>query len=150
MDDLDLLEDWAAPLLAALSPGQRNQLARRIGTALRASQAGRIRKQATPEGDRYVPRKQGGRHQRGAIKRRAMFERLRQSRHLRIRTNPGEVAVGFFGRVARIAQVHQEGLMDAVRPGGPRVRYEARPLLGFSDADRELISQLLAEHLSGV
>lgn len=148
MDDLDLLEDWAAPLLASLSPGERNRLARRIGTALRASQAGRIRKQATPAGDRYVPRKQGGRYQRGAIKRRAMFERLRQSRHLQIRTHPGEVVVGFFGRVARIAQVHQEGLVDAVRPGGPRVRYEARPLLGFTNDDRRQIAELLLDHLS--
>lgn len=34
--------------------------------------------------------------------------------------------------VARIARVHQEGLTDPVRPGGPKARYDKRVLLGFT------------------
>ncbi|RNK46888.1 phage virion morphogenesis protein, partial [Xanthomonas vasicola pv. vasculorum] len=32
MDELTALENWAAPLLARLQPGERRTLARKIGT----------------------------------------------------------------------------------------------------------------------
>ena len=40
--------------------------------------------------------------------------------------------------------------MDQVRPGGARVRYEQRRLLGFSSDNRDLIRDLLLEHLADV
>ena len=150
MDELQPLEAWAEPLLASLSPAARSRLARRIGTALRKSQGDRIGRQAAPDGSPFTPRKEHARDKKGRIKRHAMFAKMRQARHLKVRTNPNEVAVGFFGRVARIAQVHQDGLVDAVRPGGPRVRYEQRALLGFSAGDQTMIRDLLLDHLDTV
>ncbi|WP_425509281.1 hypothetical protein [Xanthomonas hortorum] len=34
------------------------------------------------------------------------------------------------GRVSRIARVHQEGLVEKVRPGGPRAHYEKTRVAG--------------------
>jgi phage virion morphogenesis protein len=56
-------------------------------------------------------------------------------------------AVGFFGRVARIARVHQEGLTDKVAKKGPKYHYPARPLLGFSATDQALIGESLLRYL---
>jgi len=147
VDDLRQLEAWTAPLLAKIAPAQRRALARTVGTALRRSQAQRIRDQLNPDGSRYVARKAA---KAGAIKRRSklMFVRMPQARHLKMEASEQAVAVGFLGRVARIAHVHQEGLTDRVTRNGPTVRYERRQLLGFTDADQRTIRDLLIEHLT--
>jgi len=147
MDDLQQLEQWAEGLLARLRPGERGALARTIGTALRRSQTQRIRDQVNPDGSTYAPRK---RQQAGLIKRRRdrMFTRITQAKHLKVEASAQTVAVGFMGRVARIARVHQEGLSDRVSTDGPTVHYERRQLLGFTDAERQTIRDLLVEHLT--
>lgn len=144
------LEQWMEPLLRAMSAPARRGLARRIGTDLRRSQQRRIASQQNPDGTPYAPRKdgEGGRGKRGRIKRRAMFAKIRQPKHLKVQATPDAAAVQFLGRVARIAQVHQGGLPDRVARGGPRVRYERRELLGFNAADRELIERTLLEHFA--
>lgn len=147
MDELQQLEAWAAPLLAKLEPSKRRALARTIGTELRRSQTQRIRDQVNPDGSGYAPRK---RQQAGQIKRRRdrMFTRITQAKHLKVEASEQAVAVGFMGRVARIANVHQEGLSDRVSQDGPTVRYERRVLIGFTDAERQTIRDLLVEHLT--
>ncbi|NIK10161.1 phage virion morphogenesis protein [Xanthomonas arboricola] len=55
--------------------------------------------------------------------------------------------IDIVGRVSRIARVHQEGLAERVRPGGPRARYEKRMLLGLSVEDRQTIHNQLLNHL---
>jgi len=148
VDDLAALEAWAAPLLRRLEPGERRRLARSVGTALRRSQIQRITRQQNPDGTPYAPRKQQLRTKTGRIKRLKMFVKLRQAKYFRVTATDQAVSVGFTGRVGRIARVHQEGMMDAVRPGGPRTRYEQRVLIGFTAADRELVKQLLLTHLT--
>lgn len=150
MDELQQFEEWAGPLLARLTPAARSALARTIGVELRRSQSARIQTQRAPDGSPYVPRKRRLRDQAGKIKRGVMFAKLRQARYLKVRASHDEVTLGFLGRVSRIARVHQEGQMDAVRPGGPRVRYAHRPLLGFSAQDTQRVRDLLIDHLSGV
>lgn len=147
--ELDALEDWAAPLLERLEAGERRRLARTLATELRRSQRERIRRQRNPDGTPYEPRKRI-RGKAGGIRRRAMFQKLATPRHLKIRTDAGSAAVGFFGRVARIAAVHHYGLRDKVDRDGPEYRYPARELLGFSDRDRALIRDFLIEHLRAV
>jgi phage virion morphogenesis protein len=147
-DDLRALEDWATPLLEALTAAGRRALARKIGQALRRGQAARIASQRNPDGSAYEPRKTTqARLQKGRI-RRTMFEKLRAARHLRVETDDDGVTVGFFGRTARIARVHHFGLREPVQAGGPSYKYPARGLLGLSDADRELIKDLLLLHLA--
>ncbi|HZH44254.1 MAG TPA: phage virion morphogenesis protein [Lysobacter sp.] len=147
MDELNRLEEWAAPLLARLQPAQRNALARRLATEMRRSQQQRISQQRNPDGTAYAPRKPRAREKAGRV-RRAMFQRLRQAKHLKAGGNASEVWVGFVGRTARIARVHQEGLVDRVSPDGPRVRYEPRALLGFTAEDVELVQSFLLANLA--
>ncbi|MFD0726963.1 phage virion morphogenesis protein [Lysobacter brunescens] len=149
-DDLTALETWAEPLLARLSPGERRALSMTMGREIRRSQHARVQAQLDADGRQFVPRK-ALRDQAGRIRRQRdgkLFRQLTKADYLRVQATPDGVAVGFFGRVARIALVHQEGLVDQVKPGGPSVRYERRKLLGFTPEDRERMRDLLLQHLS--
>ncbi len=146
-DQLTQLETWAEPLLQKLDAGERRSLARSIATELRKSQRARIKDQFNPDGSHYAPRKH--REKQGRIKRHAMFMKLRQNRYLKTQASPNAAAVGFFGQVANLVRVHQRGLRDRVRPGGPEVKYEKRELLGFTDRDKEIIMQQLSQHFEG-
>ena len=147
-DDLRALEDWAGALLAKLDPGARRQLNQQIGRELRRSQQQRVAAQRNPDGSAYAPRKPRKlRSKQGRIKRQ-MFSKLRQARHLKLRSTADAIAISFMGRVARIARVHQYGLRDRPDRGQAEVQYERRELLGFTDADLELIRDQLLEHLT--
>jgi len=149
-DDLRLIEDWAAVLLLKLAPAGRRKVAQAIAVDLRRSQAQRIAAQREPDGSPFVPRKprKDLRGKRGRIKRAAMFAKLRTSKWLKTRATPDLAEVGFTGRAGKLATVHQYGEVDAVAPGGPRVRYPRRRLLGFSEGDRTLIRDRLIDHLT--
>lgn len=151
MGDLEQLEHWAAPLLAKLQAGERRALARRIGIELRKSQQQRIAAQQNPDGSKFAPRKpqaKGLRARAGEIRRGAMFTKIRQARFLTVKADASQISIGFFGRVSRIARVHQEGLSDRPSRTAQPVRYERRELLGFTDRDREMIRDALLKHLS--
>ncbi|BBB66590.1 hypothetical protein UNDYM_2337 [Undibacterium sp. YM2] len=62
-----------------------------------------------------------------------MFNKLRTNTHLKAKADGNGLEVGFYGRVARIAWVHQYGLRDRVVAGGGDVQYKERQVLGFSD-----------------
>lgn len=149
-DDLTQLDDWLAPLLDKLTAKERRTLARHVATGLRRRQRERIKAQENPDGSRFAPRKPQNRHKAGAIRQRGMFNKLRTAKYLRTRTGKDAAVAGFYGRVAHLARVHQYGLHDRVEPGGPRVRYPQRQLLGFANTDREAIRDALLEHLDSV
>ena len=65
----------------------------------------------------------------------------------KLRTNAQEVALGFLGRAARIATTHQKGLTDEVQPGGPRITYSMRQLLGITEQQLLDIRDMTLEHL---
>jgi phage virion morphogenesis protein len=138
---LETLEDWAAGLLGQLEPASRNTLARSIGQALRRSQQQRIIAQRNPDGSKYAPRKQRNlRGKQGRVKRKVqMFQKLRTASFLKVQGDGNAISVGFTGRIARIARVHQYGLKDRAERGAPDVRYEQREVLGLTDTDLGLI-----------
>ncbi|MDH0866449.1 phage virion morphogenesis protein [Mitsuaria sp. GD03876] len=138
-EDLRALDDWLAPLLAGITPTARRRLARDLARDLRRQQQQRIAAQLNPDGTRYEARKATLRDRKGKIRRGAMFAKIRTATHLRVEASPDQASVGFAGRVARIASVHQLGLRDRVRPDGPEVQYAARRLLGLTTEDREWI-----------
>lgn len=152
-DDLRAVETWVGGLLAKLQPAQRRTLNRKVAQDLRRSQAQRIASQQAPDGAIYTARKRRKnlRGKKGRVKRQkaAMFEKLRMTKNLKTQQDENQISVGFFGRVARIARVHQEGLKDKVSKKGPEYQYPTRPLLGFSEADQSLIRDSLFRHLSG-
>lgn len=150
MSDLQALEDWAGLLLHRIAPAARTSLARTIAQQLRRSQQQRVTAQRNPDGSQYVPRKQRDlRGKQGRIQRKLkMFRKLRTASYLKARGDSNLVSVGFTGRIARIARVHQYGLKDRAERGAPDVRYEQREVLGFTDADLELIRDTLLTHLT--
>lgn len=150
-NELERIEDWAAGLMARLSAAQRRSVNLKVGQALRRSQVKRITQQKQPDGSAYPARKQKKnlRGKRGRVKRRAMFLKLKGSRHLRAMANTDAAQVGFLGKVARIARVHQRGQKDRPAPDLPDVRYPRRELLGLTADDIELVKDTLLKHLAG-
>jgi len=138
---LEALEDWASGLLEQLEPASRNKLARSLGQALRRSQQQRIIAQRNPNGGKYAPRKQRNlRGKQGRLKRKAkMFQKLRTASFLKTHVDGNSISVGFTGRIARIARVHQYGLKDRAQRSTRHVKYEQRKIVGFANADIELI-----------
>lgn len=149
-DDLRAIEDWAGVLLAKLGAGERRKLNQTIARDLRRSQQQRIAAQRNPDGTPYAPRKprKDLRGKVGGV-RRKMFAKLRQAKHLKLQSTADRMAIGFVGRTARLARVHQYGLRDRAERGAPDVQYDRRQLLGLTDADLELIRDRLLEHLAG-
>jgi phage virion morphogenesis protein len=150
MDPLSQLESWAGALLAKVQPAERRRLAVAIARELRRSQQQRIAAQHDPDGTPFIPRKQRLRDSNGAIRgRMAMFRKLRTARWLRIKGTADVAEVGFVGRVARIALVHQQGLTDRPARGAQEVRYPRRIILGFTSADREHVRDVVLLHFRG-
>ncbi|WP_431026184.1 phage virion morphogenesis protein [Halomonas sp. H5] len=150
-DDLQALEDWVAPLLARLETKERRRLARSVARDLRRSQRERIRAQTNPDGTPYAPRRpQKWRARQGGIRRRAMFGKLSTVKWLKASARGDTAVVGFFGNVARLAKTHQYGLRDRIGRDGPTIEYPQRELLGFTEADRQLILDSLLTHLDPV
>lgn len=89
------------------------------------------------------------RDKRGRIKRQAMFKKIGSARHLKIQSDPNTIAIGFIGRTARLARIHQFGLKDKAGERAREVEYERRQLLGLTGDDLELIRDRLLEHMAG-
>ena len=143
--------NWISGLLARISPASRRKLARQIGINLRRSQSSRIGAQRNPDGSAYTPRKNRKRIRdtRGRLKqqRASMFQRLRKTSRMVLATNENQISISFLKSISRTASVHHFGLEDRVSPHGPTVRYPARRLLGFSQADEQLIRDAVLRHL---
>lgn len=154
MDELQAVETFLSGLLGKLGSTARRAAMRDIARELRRSQQARIASQKNPDGSGYDARKPrykpNGklRDKRGRIKRAAMFQKLRTARYLKTEADTMGLALGFAGRVARVARVHQFGESDRVAPHGVEYKYPARVLLGFTTDERELIRDMLLKHIT--
>ena len=148
-NDLDALEDWAGVLLNKLEPAARSKLARSLAQKLRRSQQQRVKQQRNPDGSPYAARKPRDlKGKKGRIKRQAkMFQKLPKASYMKAKGDGQAITVGFTGRVARIARVHQYGLKDRAEAHSPEVRYQQREVLGFTEADLKVIRNGLLAHL---
>ncbi|SOB53763.1 phage virion morphogenesis protein [Pseudomonas lundensis] len=148
-NNLEALEDWAGVLLSKLEPAARSKLARSLAQKLRRSQQQRVKQQRNPDGGSYAARKPRDlKGKKGRIKRQVkMFQKLPKASYLKAKGDGQSITVGFTGRVARIARVHQFGLQDRAEANAPEVRYEQRELLGLTDIDHELIKDELSNFL---
>ncbi|OTG65927.1 phage virion morphogenesis protein [Acinetobacter silvestris] len=145
--NIEHLANYLQPLLQRLSIGERSKLAKKIGRDLRENQKKRITSQQNPDGSSYVPRRKRLREQKGKIKKK-MFTKLKSNTNLKILSNPDTIAIGFVGRIARIADVHQRGLKDRAERNAPNVIYPKRELLGFTDQDIKLIEDSFLKHIN--
>ncbi|WP_083224529.1 phage virion morphogenesis protein [Sphingomonas panacis] len=119
-------------------------------------EAGGIRSFFWDKIDRWVPvapdeqNKGAGKFRRqGRIRQKAMFRKLRNGRNLRAGSTDREAWVGFTGRAAEIARVHQDGLNDRPAARARPVRYARRVLLGLTAAERGAVLDLLLAHVAG-
>lgn len=137
---------WIEQAIRAMSPAGRKRLLRDIAREIRKRNQQRITKQVGPDGEKWTPRKprDDGRV-RGAAK---MMLGFRAARRMLIDVNAEGASVGFRGQTARIARVHQEGAVDYVERGGPRVKYPARPLLGLSNTDIAMVREKLIDAIA--
>lgn len=154
MDELSVVDEWAAGLLKQLQPAARRVVATDIARELRRSQQARIAAQRNPDGSTFEARKarlvmksKKLRDKAGRIKRRAMFAKLRTARFFKVETDGNGLSIGFAGRIAKIARVHQDGETSEVTPGGKHYKYPVRQLLGFSLQEREMIKDKLLAHV---
>lgn len=156
-DQLQILEDWVAPLLARMTPAESRRLALAMAREMRAHQQRTLAAQTAPDGSAWAPRKPPARDARGQVRRAAqrgkvradMFRGLRKPQWLKAGASPAEASVGFVGRAARIAALHHWGGPDKVTPRGPVYDYPARPLIGIPEPLAEQLRDMLAQHLSG-
>ncbi len=150
-NDLHALEAWAGALLAKLQPAQRRAINHQVAIDLRRSQAQRIKAQQGPDGTAYPPRKRRKelKGKKGRIKRQktAMFAKIRTTKFLKMKATGDQIEVGFAGRVARIARVHQFGEEESVSTGKGVYTYAQRPLLGFSSDDKVVIRDSFLRHI---
>ncbi|HGC6387425.1 TPA: phage virion morphogenesis protein [Cronobacter dublinensis] len=147
MSDLQLVNDRLEALISSLSAPARKEMARSIGRKLRASQQQNIKRQQAPDGTPFKPRKaQPVRSKKGRIKR-EMFAKLRTAKYMKTQASASEAVIEFAGNVQRMARVHHYGLRDRPSRRGKEVQYEARPLLGMSKHDIEMIEDLIINHL---
>ncbi|MFW5408094.1 phage virion morphogenesis protein [Pectobacterium brasiliense] len=148
MNELKPFDDKLAGLLASLSVSGRRKLAGTVAKALRGSQQQHIKQQQAPDGIAYAPRKaQQIKGKKGRVKRQ-MFQKLRTAKYLKAKGTADAASVEFIGRVQRMARVHHYGLRDRPSRNGADVQYEARPLLGFSEADISRVESEVIKHLS--
>lgn len=132
-DPLAPLENWLVQALAALDPSARRSLFREIGVEIRRRNRTRMQRETGPDGTPWPARK---RDRNGRVRTKAkMLVGLRELRRLGVSATPAGVTIGYSGTTGRIAAVHQGGEVDRVMPGGPRVKYPSRPLLGLSPQD---------------
>lgn len=148
MNEFDEFQNRLGHLIGNLSPSAVRQLAASAAKRLRTSQQQNIKRQQSPDGTPFKPRKeQPLRGKRGRIKR-EMFAKLRTAKYLKAKGVNGDAVVEFAGSVQRLARVHHYGLRDRPSRGAKAVTYEARPLIGISDADRQAIEDEITRYLS--
>lgn len=135
-------------LIESLSPSGRRRLSAELAKRLRQSQQRRVMAQKAPDGTPYVPRQQqSARKKTGRVKRK-MFAKLITSRFLHIRASPQQASMEFYGgKSPKIASVHQFGLSEENRKDGKKIDYPARPLLGFTGEDVQMIEEIILAHL---
>lgn len=139
MKSFAALNRWFDQYLQHLEPSQRRELMRRLAQGLRIRSKDRISQQRDPNGNRFTPRK---RDQIGNIKLKgAMFKKIGQQ--LKTEYSADKASVGFGGRSAQIAKVHQEG--KTIRPTNRAkpTKYSIRELVGFSKEDEKWIKSVI-------
>ncbi len=116
---------------------------RKLAQGLRVRHRDRIKQQRDPDGYRFIPRK---RNQIGRIKRQgALFQNI--GKQLKTEYSSDHAAVGFGGRTAFVARVHQEG--ENIKPSkfAKATQYPTRKLVGFIKDDENWIQSEIQKFL---
>ena len=148
MSDFARLPQYTNEILQKMSPGERAKISRTIGREVRNSQKQRITSQQNTDGSSYAPRKKRLRDRMKGKVRNKMFSKIKSLTYLKVMSNADSIDIGFAGRIARIARVHQYGLRDKVEKDGPTVKYDSRELLGFTAEEMDMIETEVFKFIS--
>ena len=143
-----ILDAWMANALTALAPAERASLFRRIGRALLQRNRQHMTRQVAPDGTAWAPR-QRDRH--GRVRQASkMMVGLRAARRMKATATPEGTEVGWSGRDARIAAVHQHGALDYVdrQHSQAQARYPVRALIGLTPDNVALVHGMVMAHLA--
>lgn len=148
-DDLEVIERWIGDLLARLDGKEQAKVNRSIAMVLRRTQSQRIASQQNPDGSRFDPRRPAKnlRGKGGGIRRQRMFTKLRTQKYLKTASNASEINVGFRGRAAMIAIVHQYGHQAHYK--NKTFKMPVRQLLGLTDAELDAVREAILTQLAG-
>jgi len=143
MDAYAGLDHWLDQIALRLEPTQRRELMRRLAQGLRVRQRDRIKQQRDPNGHRFIPRQ---RNQIGNKKRQGdLFQNI--GKDIKTEYSADHAAVGFGGRTAVVAEVHQQG--KTIKPSryAKATHYPIRELVGFSKDDEKWIGYEIKRYL---
>ncbi|MGL4827154.1 MAG: phage virion morphogenesis protein [Vibrionaceae bacterium] len=132
-------------LIKRLSPEAQKKLGFDIARRLRATQAARIKKNISPNGTAFTPRKPQPKRA-GQIKKKLMFQKLNRQKWLKPSFANGKAEVGFNGIASRIATEHQFGLKAKIN--NRLFTYPKRELLGFTQQEMDMIEETVIKHLA--
>ena len=145
MDAISGLRHWLDQVELQLDPSQKQVLMRKLAQGLRVRFKDRIKQQRDPNGSRFIPRK---RNQIGNIKRSGtLFKKFGQK--LKTEYSSNHASVGFGGRDATVAIVHQEGRTIRPSKNAKSTAYPVRQLVGFSQDDEQWIQREIEKFLHG-
>lgn len=147
MAELEALVDYLGGMLNQLNDAERRKLEMSIARKLRMSQKVRITKQQNPDGSAFAPRKFRLANKKNKIKNK-MFNVIKNAKYMRVLKSPQGIAIGFTGRVAFIAGIHQYGLAGRVDKDGPTVKYTSRELLGFTQEEIKMIENEVIAYIA--
>lgn len=142
--NFERLQDELGRLIDRLSVGEMARVTRKLAMELRRRNQQRMAQQQGPDGEAWAARKRSGvpryDRQRASGK---MMRRLRTNQFFKA-VSDGEGLRLYFA-ADKIAARHHFGGSERLRFG--IARYPARPLLGISQEDQELVLQALREQL---
>jgi phage virion morphogenesis protein len=118
-----------------------------IANELRRRNRLRVHAQQNLDGSPYPPRSSNS--ARAAAKKKLLLWFLDDKR---MQANSGEnwAEVGFSGRTAELAAVHQFGQTIKPFKKGPAVRYPIRELIGLRQADKQYVRETLAADIQKI
>ena len=147
MDSGNVIEQWAQSVLCSVSPSERKKIFRQISIELRKRNQKRITAQQNPDGSAWTPRKAHKKSQGRVARKKKMMLGLRKIRRLKSQSSPVGASIGYAGRDAKIARVHQYGLRDKPSSKAGMINYPARQLLGIGSNDKRFLRELLLRQL---
>ena len=150
MAELSLLTEHLQNVIDGLSDAQMMRLKKTLAQKLRKNQKKRITAQQNVDGSSYAPKKPQ-RKRKGQRVRKKMMNTIKNAKHMKIEQSREGFAVGYVGRTAQVAKVHQYGLTARLNAKtGVSAAYPVRQLLGISDDDRQMIDEAVLEYLDGI
>ena len=151
VEAMEAVGDYFDAFLSDLTPARRKMVARKLGQRMRRLNTARIAKNVEPDGGPMAKRKPRFDRDGKKVRRGRMFRKLRLARQYEIHPSADGVELRTRDQIARLAKVHQFGLVDRVGRSKDgriiRTRYERRRLLGFGDDDLDQITEELVAWL---